>query len=87
MSIFLIYLLAINIIAFLAMYIDKRKAKWGSKRIPEMTLFTFVFLGGWIGGIAGMHAFRHKTKKPGFVIGFPVIAIIEILLVLAIKFL
>ena len=87
MGIFLIYLLVINLIAFLAMYIDKRKAKKGSRRTKEMTLFTFVLLGGWIGGIAGMYTFRHKTKKPAFVIGFPAVAVLEIVFFLALKFL
>lgn len=73
----LIYLLIINIAAFLAMYIDKRRAKWGKWRTKESTLFTLVFLGGGIGGIAGMYTFRHKTQKPRFVIGFPAILIVE----------
>ena len=75
----LIYLLAINILAFLAMYIDKKKAKLGKWRIKESTLFTLVLLGGGIGGIAGMYTFRHKTKKTRFVIGFPLILITEII--------
>ena len=75
----IIYLICINVIAFLAMWIDKSKAKKGSRRIPEKTLFTLVFLGGEIGGIAGMYTFRHKTKKLKFVIGFPAILIIEII--------
>lgn len=78
----LIYLLIINLIAFLAMYIDKRKAKWGKWRTKESTLFTLVLLGGGIGGIAGMYTFRHKTKKPRFVIGFPAILITEIICVI-----
>lgn len=73
----LIYLLIINLISFMAMYIDKRKAKWGKWRTKESTLFTLVLLGGGIGGIAGMYTFRHKTQKPRFVIGFPAILIIE----------
>ena len=77
----LIYLLDINLIAFLAMYIDKKRAKWGKWRIKESTLFGLVLLGGGIGGITGMYTFRHKTKKPGFVIGFPAILIIEIICV------
>ena len=75
---FLLYLLAINLIAFLAMGIDKWKAKKGAWRIPEQTLLSLVLLGGGIGGIAGMYTFRHKTKKPRFFIGFPVILIMEI---------
>lgn len=80
----LIYLLAINLIAFLAMFIDKRRAKWGKWRIKESTLFMLVLLGGGIGGIAGMYTFRHKTKKPMFKIGFPAIVIIEIISVIMI---
>ena len=79
-----IYLILINIIAFLAMYIDKRKAKKGKRRIPEKTLFVLVGLGGGIGGILGMYLFRHKTKKTRFVIGFPAILIFEALVVIAI---
>ncbi len=75
----LIYLLIINLISFLAMYIDKRRAKWGKWRTKESTLFTLVLLGGGIGGIAGMYTFRHKTQKPRFVIGFPLILIVEII--------
>lgn len=75
-----IYMLAINVIAFLAMGIDKWKAKRGAWRIPEQTLLSLVLLGGGIGGIAGMYAFRHKTKKPRFFIGFPVILISEIVI-------
>lgn len=74
-----IYLIYINVITFLAMYIDKRKAKNNSRRIPEKTLFTLVFLGGGIGGMVGMYLFRHKTKKTRFVIGFPCILILEII--------
>ena len=31
----LIYLFAINLITFVTMYVDKRKAKWGKWRIKE----------------------------------------------------
>ena len=79
-----IYLIIINVIAFLAMYIDKRKAQKNKRRIPEKTLFTLVALGGGIGGILGMYLFRHKTKKTRFVIGFPSILIFEVLIVIAI---
>ena len=75
----LIYLVAINLITFVTMYVDKKKAKWGKWRIKESTLFTLVFLGAGIGGIAGMYLFRHKTKKTRFVIGFPLILITEVI--------
>ena len=45
----IIYLLSINIIAFLAMGGDKWKAKKGHWRTQEKTLLTLVILGGGIG--------------------------------------
>jgi len=78
-----IYLILINIITFLTMYIDKKKAKYGKFRISESALFILVLLGGGIGGIAGMYTFRHKTKKMRFVIGFPLILIIQIMCAIA----
>jgi uncharacterized membrane protein YsdA (DUF1294 family) len=79
----IIYLIAINLITFFIMWLDKRKAKKGRWRIPENTLLLFVLLGGGIGGIVGMYVFHHKTQKAKFVIGFPVILICEILIIIA----
>lgn len=42
----IIYLIIINIITFIVMGIDKKKAKFGKWRIKESALFTLVFLGG-----------------------------------------
>ena len=61
------------------MWLDKRKAKKGAWRIPEKTLFIITAIGGGIGTTAGMYAFRHKTQKVQFVIGFPLITILEII--------
>ena len=82
----IIYLIIINIITFLAMFIDKRRAKRGEWRIKEGTLLGLAILGGSIGGIAEMYVFRHKTKKLRFTIGFPAILITEIALVIYFKF-
>lgn len=75
----LLYLLAINLFGFFIMWLDKRKAKKGSWRIPEKALFIVTALGGGIGTIAGMYTFRHKTQKLNFVIGFPFITILEMI--------
>lgn len=82
----LIYLLTINLIGFFMMWSDKRRAKWGKWRIPEQTLFVVTALGGGIGTIAGMYTFRHKTKKLKFTIGLPTLVILEIALVIYLKF-
>ncbi len=72
-----IYLIIINVIAFIAMGVDKRKAIKHKWRIPEKTLMLLSVFGGSIGMFIGMHVFRHKTKHTLFVIGVPVIFIIE----------
>ena len=79
----IIYLIIMNLISFLSMFIDKKKAKWGRWRIPEDTLFLYAILGGTIGSIAGMYTFRHKTKKPKFYIGMPALLVLQILAVVA----
>jgi len=81
----IIYLLIINTIAFLAMFIDKKKAEKDRWRIKESTLLTLALIGGSIGAIAGMYTFHHKTKKPRFFIGIPVIIVLQIMLIIAIS--
>ena len=82
----IIYLVTINIIGFLAMLIDKKKAQKGAWRIPEKSLFVITLLGGGIGTIAGMYTFRHKTKKLKFTIGFPTILIAQIVIAIYLIF-
>jgi uncharacterized membrane protein YsdA (DUF1294 family) len=82
----IIYLITINIIGFFIMWLDKQKAKKNKWRIKENTLFLVAGLGGGIGTITGMYVFRHKTQKMKFVIGFPAIIIIQILIAIVIIF-
>ena len=76
----LIYLAAVNLLLFALMGIDKSRAKRGARRIPEATLFFFAMLGGSLGGIGGMYAFRHKTLHRSFRVGFPAILVCQLLL-------
>ena len=73
-----IYLLLVNLWAFVLMGIDKRRARKDLWRIKERTLFLPVLLGGGVGGILGMKVFHHKTKHWYFRFGFPAILILEI---------
>ena len=75
-----VYLLAVNVLLFALMGIDKYKAKRGLWRIPEKTLFLTAALGGSIGGILGMRLFRHKTRHNSFKFGFPAILIAQLAL-------
>lgn len=75
------YVIAVNVIGFFLMGIDKRKAIKRSFRIPEATLFLIAVLGGSIGSILGMYTFRHKTRHWYFVYGMPLILILQIALI------
>lgn len=68
----------LSIIGLISMAVDKSKAKRGAWRIPEKALFAIAFLGGGLGSLIGMYAFRHKTKHVSFVIGIPIGAIISV---------
>lgn len=82
----LLYVFIINLIGFGAMAIDKFKAQKGYWRIPEGTLIMITLLGGGIGTISGMYAFRHKTKKLKFTVGLPTILIAEIVAIIYLAF-
>lgn len=74
-----LYLLIINALGLLIMLADKEKAKKHLWRIPESTLLTVAALGGSVGCYAGMRVFHHKTRKPKFYIGVPVIFAVQVL--------
>lgn len=75
------YLVMVNLLGFILMGVDKRKAIKHSWRISEATLFLVALIGGSLGSFIGMHFFRHKTKHWYFVWGMPIIMIIQIILV------
>lgn len=77
MGSFIIYLLVMNILGLCVMGLDKYKAKKNLWRIPEKTLFAVSILGGSLGTWAGMYLFHHKTRHRNFVIGMPLIVVIQ----------
>lgn len=77
---FYLYLLFINVIAVIVCFADKIKAKNGSYRIPEKTLFVISILGGSVGMYVAMKTIRHKTKHKRFMIGIPLIIFLQLLL-------
>lgn len=79
-TILIIYIIAINLIGFFIMGLDKLKAKRRRWRIPERTLFIIALLFGSIGILTGMYVFRHKTRHLSFTIGIPAILVIQLLL-------
>ncbi len=65
--------LLVNLIAFILYGVDKYKAKKQLWRIPEATLLLFSVLGGGMGSLLGMTAFRHKTKHTKFLVTVPIL--------------
>ncbi|MFA6417030.1 MAG: DUF1294 domain-containing protein [Patescibacteria group bacterium] len=70
----LAFLLALNLIAFFLMFLDKLKsANPGSSRISEGLLFFLATAFGSLGVYLGMFVFRHKTRKWYFLVGIPLL--------------
>ncbi|WP_338470461.1 DUF1294 domain-containing protein [Niallia sp. XMNu-256] len=78
----ILYFLFINLVGFFVMKADKQKAKNREFRISEKTLWTVAILGGAIGSTIGMNLFRHKTKHLIFKVGLPILAILDIVLLI-----
>jgi uncharacterized membrane protein YsdA (DUF1294 family) len=72
----------INLVSLLLFRTDKQLARKRKRRIAEKTLFLSAILGGGPGAVLGMHLFSHKTKKAAFQLGLPLIAIVNVVLVM-----
>jgi uncharacterized membrane protein YsdA (DUF1294 family) len=73
-----IYLIAVNIVAFVIMGVDKYKAQRHKWRISELSIFAIGIIGGGAGIFLGMSTFHHKTKHLKFTLGIPVVLILNI---------
>ena len=85
MAVLMIIVLAVmNILSFTLMAMDKNAARRGKWRVPERTLFLFTALFGGLGGVLGMHLLRHKTKHWYFRVFFPVLLVLQIVVLVLI---
>lgn len=82
MAILIAAYLVMNIAGLVIMWEDKRRAKKHEYRIRERTLWLVALFGGAVGTTAGMQLYRHKTKHFSFKIGFPILAILEIVVLI-----
>jgi uncharacterized membrane protein YsdA (DUF1294 family) len=64
---FLILLVILNATSLLLFGVDKMKSIHGGWRIPEAHLLLMAFLGPF-GGYTSMRLFKHKTRKPKFLL-------------------
>jgi len=79
-SIIGIALLFINLIALILVGYDKYKAESHGWRIAERSLFLVALAGGAAGVFLGMRFFRHKTRKPGFYLGIPLLVVVNLII-------
>ena len=78
----IVYFVIINIISILICSYDKYAAKKGRRRIPEKNLFSLCIFGGSISMYITMRLIRHKTKHKRFMLGIPLIFLVQISLLI-----
>ena len=79
LKICLAYLIAISLISIIVCIWDKKISKKNrvELRIPEAVLLLLSALGGSVAMFITMLVFRHKTKHVKFMLGIPVIIILQ----------
>ena len=63
-------LLIVNVVTFLAYWIDKRAAQAQARRTPEATLHLLELLGGWPAAWLAQRVLRHKSRKQRYQLTF-----------------
>ncbi len=82
LCIILIYFAVISLVTAIVTAIDKYKAKKGAFRVSEATLFILAVLGGSLSEYLTMRCIRHKTLHKRFMIGLPLIMILQLVAVI-----
>ena len=76
----LAYFVLISLVAIVMTFRDKHTAEKGKWRIKESTLLLVAALGGSITMLLTMRGIRHKTKHAKFMVGIPVIIVLQLAL-------
>ena len=80
LTLFLIFVLFINVKTFILFSKDKSYAIHDLERISEGRLLKYCFWGGALGGLLGMYIIRHKTQKALFKILVPLMFITQLMI-------
>lgn len=80
LSIFLAYIAVISLISVIVCIYDKKISKKNrvELRTPEKTLMLLSALGGSVAMFITMQIIRHKTKHVKFMLGIPLIIIVQV---------
>ena len=71
-------LVVLNLVSFVLMALDKKRAKKDRWRISEKTLFISAVLFGALGAMMGMYMLHHKTRKWYFRVFIPLLFVIQL---------
>lgn len=71
------YITVLSIISVIVTAHDKLSAERGGRRVPERTLLALSALGGSAVMLLMMCLIRHKTRHKKFMIGIPLIIILQ----------
>lgn len=78
MNLLFAYLIFINLLALIFTVSDKRRAVKRRRRISEFSLMLVSVLGGSVTMYITMLIIRHKTRHIKFMLGIPVIIMIQL---------
>lgn len=81
-----IYIVIINLTAFICFGWDKMAARQHERRIPEINLLMIALLGGSTGSLIGQKHFRHKTRKQPFKFNLQLIVVLHMICLIALSF-
>lgn len=77
----IVYVAAVNVVAFVVYGVDKYKAQKAKWRIRESTLLLLAAIGGSAGAWLGMKIWHHKMRHAKFRYGVPAILLIQLAVV------
>ena len=82
------YIAVISLISIIVCIYDKKISKRNDVRlrIPEKSLFIWSAVGGSLAMYITMRLIRHKTKHVSFMVGIPVIFILQVALIVALAY-
>ncbi|MBQ7088197.1 MAG: DUF1294 domain-containing protein [Clostridia bacterium] len=73
-----LWMVAVSIVATLITMWDKNRARRREFRISESTLWMLAAVGGATAMWTTMYVIRHKTRHRRFMIGLPLLAVIQL---------
>ncbi len=86
MKIRYLWIIFITVMSAIITVFDKYASKhFKKRRVPERNFFLLSIMGGSLGIFVTMKLIRHKTRHKRFMIGIPVIMIIQIVFLLYIE--